>query len=314
MSYGKWKRKIKKQELLKFKRIREEKKKKLLSFYSKVRKCRGENKLNFDIDDLIKVFSNKGIFNFNYLIHLDSLKSIFTFGILSRKRVNRVGFTTRDISKDIYQQYRQIAFSKFFPDENIYDYVPMYISSHTPMIHPIISPAKKYYAVLKIDIFLLYNLENKLINKVKISNTSINRRNIDSSFRIATLVDILSELDDFLEWDLFNDNTHFLDYKKGQYKSAEILVPKSIAPHYILEVCPKCTELDLKNKYAFSEKIFSKINYENNDFDFINEEYPEIDVTTDETDFDFESFNGYNEEFGEEDELDEWDNKFNNFK
>lgn len=180
------------------------------------------------------------------------------------------------------------------------------------MMYPIISPYKKYYAVLKIDIFIFYSLEKKQIDQIKISNTSINRRNIDSSFRIANIINIIDELDDFLEWELFNDNTHFLDYEKRQYKSAEILIPKCVAPQYILEVCPKCTELELKKKYELSDENFSKINFKNKEFEFKHEEIPEISLAPDEEDFEFFEFNDdYDEEIEEEDDLDEW-NKFNN--
>jgi len=61
----------------------------------------GETNLSFEIDDIIEILSKNGVSRFNNLIHLDSLKSIFEFGILCRNRVKRVGFYTKDISKDI---------------------------------------------------------------------------------------------------------------------------------------------------------------------------------------------------------------------
>ena len=181
------------------------------------------------------------------------------------------------------------------------------------MMHPIISPYKKYYAVLKIDIFLFYSFEKRQIDKIKISNTSINRRNIDSSFRIAKLINIIDELDEFLEWELFNDSTHFIDYEKRRYKSAEILIPKHVAPQYIIKVCPKCNEQEFKKKYELSNKNFSKIDFKNKEFEFKYEEIPEISLAPDEESLEFFEFDDdYDEETEGEDNLDEW-NKFNNF-
>jgi len=155
--------------------------------------------LKFDIDDILEKFIDHEINSFNYLIHLDSLKSIFHFGILSRNKIEQVGFYTKDISKDIYLENRKRAFNKFFPNEDIFDHVPLYISSHTPMIHSIYNNiAKVYYTILKIDIFLFYSLTEEEISKVKISNSSVKRENLDDSFKISILFDILDELNNFL--------------------------------------------------------------------------------------------------------------------
>ena len=230
---------------------------------------------------------------------MDSLKSIFQFGILCRNRVKRVGFYTKDISKDIYQKYRQKIFKKFFPYDDVYNYVPLYFSSHTPMIHAIRSPYKKYYAVLKIDPFLLYNLEKKDIMNIKIANTSINRRNIDSSFKIINLIDSINELNEFFRWELFNTDTQFLNADKRQQKAAEILIPKHISPQYILKICPKCSELDIKHKYKFEDDILQLINFNNNEFDFQNEKSTKLILNSNEEKDEENELNNFFFEFDE---------------
>ena len=190
--------------------------------------------------------------------------------------MEQVGFNTKDISKESYQENRQKIFTEFFPNDDIYNYVPLYISSHTSMVHAIKTPYKKYYAILKVDIYLLYSLEIDDINKIKISNTSINRKTIDSSFRICNLVDILDEMDTFLSWNLFNNNTYFISTEKRLQKGSEILIPKQVAPQYILEVCPKCSEREIKNKYDFSDDIIARIIFNNQEFEFKIEERPKL--------------------------------------
>jgi len=267
----------------------------------------GDTNLNFGIDDIIEIFSKNGLYKFNYIIHLNILKSIYEFGILCRNRVKKVGFYTKDISKDIYQEYRQSIFNKFFPNDDVYNYVPLYLSSHTPMIHAIRSPYKKYYAVLKIDLSLFYDLKKEDIKNIKIANTSINRKNIDSSFMIFNLIDCIDELNEFFKWELFNTNTQFLSSEKRQQKAAEILIPKRVSPQYILEVCPKCSEWILKQKYEFDDNIFIKINFDNSEFDFQEEKSPRLILNSNEENHDeIELNNFFFEDEEEKEDSNDW--------
>lgn len=177
------------------------------------------------------------------------------------------------------------------------------------MMHPIMSPYKKYYAVLKIDIFFIYSLKIEEISNIKISNTSINRKNIDSSFKICNLVDILNDLNEFLAWDLFNNNMQFINSEKNKQKGAEILIPKRVAPQYILEICPKCSEWSIKQKYNLSEEIISKMRFNNEEFEFKKEEKPELIFNFNEENDSDDEFNDFFSEEEEEDDSDDW-NKF----
>jgi len=88
-----------------------------------------------DIGKVVEIFRTKGIEYFNYLIKFDNLKSIIRYDTIRPRNflVNR-GIYFHDISKEDYQSSRRTNFEQLFPQEDIHDYIPLYISSHTPRL------------------------------------------------------------------------------------------------------------------------------------------------------------------------------------
>lgn len=231
------------------------------------------------IDMLIGIFNDKGILYFNYLTPIENLDSIITNGIAPRNVLLEKNVKFRDISKEIFQVFRQRSFNMFF-DENIHNYTPLYLSSHTRMIRPIAVPLKHHYAVLKLDPFLLYGLKEDRIKKIKISNSSINQRSPHSEFKVIDIFDNIDNIDQFLDWDLFNTNIHYSDNWKGQRKSAEILIPDYVPPNYISKICPKCSENVLK-RHIQKIRILELADFHHNEFNFIDEELDEFNISED---------------------------------
>lgn len=231
------------------------------------------------IDRLIGIFHDNGIEYFNYLTPIENLDSIILNGIVSRNVLLNSNADFRDISKKMIQDFRQRSFNVFF-DEAIHNYVPLYISSHTRMIRPIAVPFKHHYAVLKLDPFLFYGLREDRIKKIKISNSSINQRYRHSEFRIINIFDNIDQIEDFLDWDLFNTNIHYSDSWKGQKKSAEILIPVYVPPDYISKICPKCSEKVLK-RHISKIRILKLSDFNHNEFNFVDEEPTEFSISLD---------------------------------
>ncbi|MFW9874154.1 MAG: DarT ssDNA thymidine ADP-ribosyltransferase family protein [Candidatus Thorarchaeota archaeon] len=243
-------------------------------------------KLISDVESFLGLLKSKGIKYFNFLTHLDNLVSICMKGILSRNKLLNSYINFKDISKNKYRQLREKLFSDFFPEDDVYNYVPLYISSHTRMFRKISSYMYKYYAVLKIDPYLFFKMSNFNICRVKISNSSINQKYTSKDFRIMNLFENLNIIDNFLEWNILNTDTHHYNAWKGQKKSAEILIPDMVLPNYIAKICPKCGKeefnkyLKKKNQYLF-EEYYEKVDFENKEFIFKDEvrEVLEIDVS-----------------------------------
>ncbi|KKN49874.1 hypothetical protein LCGC14_0638390 [marine sediment metagenome] len=227
------------------------------------------------IDRVIGIFSDKGIKSFKYLTPIENLDSIMKNGIMQRNVLSNDNIDFRDISKEVFQNNRQECFKMFFNEDHIHNYVPLFISSHTRMIRPIAVPFKQHFAVLKLDPFLFYGLKEDRIKEIKISNSSINLKYPHSGFKVINLFKNINQIEKFLDWELFDTNIHYSDIWKGQKKSAEILIPSIIPPNYIAKICPKCSENVLK-KHIRTIKILELADFNNNEFDFINEESTEI--------------------------------------
>ena len=165
------------------------------------------------------------------------------------------------------------------------------------MIHPISSPFKQHYAILKLDPFLFYGLKEEDIIKIKISNASINQRYPHPKFKIIKLFDDYDKLKMFLSWDLFNNNTHYANSWTNQKKSAEILIPRRIPFNYVMDICPKCSEKVYK-RHINSLNLLDLANFNNREFEFINEkielysfdfeEIDDLDLSEIETNFENE--------------------------
>lgn len=227
-----------------------------------------------DIDQVVEIFRIMGIRYFNYLVHFDNLKTILMYDtIRSRNFLVSRDMYFHDISKDEYQLNRRTNFELFFPREDIHDYVPLYISSHTPLVKMLANPNYLYFAVLKIGIDVLEN--NKHDNKkVKFSNQNINQSSLNN-LEIKELNDFESENDfkRFLRWDLFNQ--YFTNENDRLSKAAEILIPKLVHRKFIYKICLKNKQRGkiinaLRSRLTdnFYDKIEDLIDFYSEEFDF----------------------------------------------
>ena len=79
------------------------------------------------IEKVIEIFQDYGINYFNYLVKIQNLDSMSKYGILSRNIVERLGLDFKDISKDIYQRFRNRTFN-FFLERKMFMIMFLYIS------------------------------------------------------------------------------------------------------------------------------------------------------------------------------------------
>ncbi|MBD3216047.1 MAG: DUF4433 domain-containing protein [Candidatus Lokiarchaeota archaeon] len=225
-------------------------------------------------EDIISVFNKNHIKNFNYIIHLDNLKSIFQYEIVCRNLLTQYDLIYHDISKKKYQKNRSKNFLKFFPNEDIHDYVPLYISTHTPMIKKLSSPYIKYYAVLKITNKIFRDLKDERKKNIKISNQNINQTRLND-LQIKNISDFknTNEFEEFLKWDLIANRNICNNYPDKLYKAAEVLVPGKINQRFITKICPKTKDIrSVKNHikrvldYKWYEKKEYLLDFNNNEF------------------------------------------------
>lgn len=225
-------------------------------------------------EDIITFLNKGGIQSFNYIIHLDNLKSIFQYEIVCRNLLEQYNIKAHDISKVDYQRNREKNFQKFFPNEDIHDYVPLYISTHTPLIKKLTSPYKKYYAVLKISNTIFRDLTERRRSLIKIANQNINQKRLDE-LEIKNISDFrdLKEFESFIKWDLINQKKFSNRYLDKLYKAAEILIPDKINQRFISKICPKTKAIrDVK---AYIKDVLDYKWYEKKKYliDFNNDEF-----------------------------------------
>ena len=227
--------------------------------------------------NILKVFNKKEITYFNYMISLNNLKSILIYDtIRPRNFLESREIEFHDISIEEYQKNRHDNFHLFFPDEDIHDYVPLYISSHTSLIKKYANPNYYYYAVLKVSNTILNNLKQKR-TEIKFSNQNINQITLKNlQIKNITEFSTMSELNNFFRWDLFNDNNLPETHEEKLYKSAEILIPKKVHRKFIIKIYPKTNQKrKIKDflKYSLGDNWYGKIEhligFYNQEFEFI---------------------------------------------
>lgn len=87
----------------------------------------------------------------------------------------------------------------------------------------------------------------------------------------------IDQIDNFLDWDLFNTNVHHFNAWKGQKKSAEILIPDRVPSNYITKICPKCSEKVLKRNIN-NIRILEFADFNHYEFNFTDEEPAEFSI------------------------------------
>lgn len=225
------------------------------------------------------MFRAKGITHFNYIVHFKNLKSIITIDTIRPRNflVSR-DISFHDISREEYQLSRRNNFERFFPEDDIHDYVPLYISSHTPLVKRLAhSPNYLYFAILKIKCDVLKNNKHNK-KQVKASNQNINQLSLDN-FQIKELhkFESVAECEHFWRWDLFNSNVHFTNESERLSKAAEVLIPQKVHRKFIDKICLKNTHqrkilATLRNFLGsnFYERIEDFIDFYTEDFEFLD--------------------------------------------
>lgn len=204
------------------------------------------NNSNFDY---IKFLDIKNIDYFNYLVHIKNLQSVLKNGIYSRNYLikNDIPFFRIDYESVQNQRIKNIRDKYGF---HIHDYIPMFFSTHTPMLYLICNSKKEFFGhddknneigVNKNDIAILKLDRGILIkNGVKFSNKNCACHSVELFNDVKYLVklnwhDITTKELPYSEW---------WSYPKIKYeqrifrfnKSAEILAEKNIPPNFIKKI------------------------------------------------------------------------------
>lgn len=169
-----------------------------------------------------------------YITHINNLESILRNGILSHKECQEIGIRHIDVSDHAVQRRRK----------EFHKYVPLFFANNTPMLYVVMNKFKEII-LLEINILILSNY------RVKFSDGNI----------ASSDTTIFSDLRDMekLDWEIiFSQNPAFGKEWKRK-RSAEVLVPERIPPHYIVGI--HCPEDDLET-YLKAQTIASKMNRE----------------------------------------------------
>jgi hypothetical protein len=172
---------------------------------------------------LSNLFKQNGVDYLNYIANLRHINNILNNGILSRNKIIEceIDISNTDISEEKYQMKRAKNLKK--KSISVHDYVPLYIATHTPMLHRVCIAQKRRKQICIIKISL------DILNKEEIYYSNLNCS--CEEVRIFTDIDGIDQLD----WNVIK-NWRGYDWINKKKKGAEVLVPERIEPLYFKEI------------------------------------------------------------------------------
>lgn len=206
------------------------------------------NHQNFDY---IHFLNERGIQFFNYITHINNLESILKSGIYSRNKITELGIPFYRIDYEKIQSTRVRNIKKKY-GFHIHDYVPIYFSTHTPMLYVICNPNNEknfegfdpngnIISVTKEDIVIL-KIKRKILveNSVKFSNKNCACSDVELYFDVTDLpklnwLDLCRKKPPIPRYCPSSRREYILRMWKSN-KSAEILVPEVVHPKFIVKI------------------------------------------------------------------------------